>query len=340
MKVSCRLLSQEKFEIEAEPSTTVEQFKAKIEEKKGKSFQADTLKLIYAGRVWDNNTSTLAEMNFSDSGFVVVMVNKPKAVPKTEPSTSAQTSSPIVTNIQPEQVPRPHAPSPAQQARSSVRPEAAFGLSPEEYESIVQNIVGMGYPRLDVERALRASFFNAERAVEYLLTGIPAEPGSLGSDQGEEGQGDRDALSFFRNSPQFREMRAMIQQDPSLLSRMLQDIGQSNPRLFQAIRDHQAEFIGMMNAPLPAESATPAAPSASPSAAVGGAAGTAQRPVAAGGVAAPAMRLSPEDREAVERLKSLGFLEAAVIEAYFACDKNEQHAANFLFAQMEEEGIG
>lgn len=63
----------------------------------------------------------------------------------------------------------------------------------------------------------------------------------------------------------------------------------------------------MMNAPLPAESTTPAAPSASPSAAMGGAAGTAQRPVAAGGVAASAMRLSPEDREAVERVRTFCF---------------------------------
>ena len=46
-----------------------------------------------------------------------------------------------------------------------------------------------------------------------------------------------DALSFFRNSPQFRQMRALIQQDPSLLARMLQDIGQANPRLFQVNRE-------------------------------------------------------------------------------------------------------
>ena len=60
---------------------------------------------------------------------------------------------------------------------------------------------------------------------------------------------------------------------------------------------------------------------------MGGGAGGAGGRNAGGG----AIRVSPEEMEAIERLVQLGFPKHKAAEAYFACDKNEEMAANFLF---------
>ena len=53
------------------------------------------------------------------------------------------------------------------------------------------------------------------------------------------------------------------------------------------------------------------------------------------------LNLTQQDREAINRLKELGnFNEADVVQAYIACDKNEEMTANYLFEQkMKDDDI-
>merc|ERR1712107_571369 len=50
-----------------------------------------------------------------------------------------------------------------------------------------------------------------------------------------------------------------------------------------------------------------------------------------GGAARVPDEISPEENESIERLVQLGFDKAKATEAYFACGKDKEMAANFLF---------
>merc|ERR1719481_1005416 len=125
-----------------------------------------------------------------------------------------------------------------------------------------------------------------------------------------------DPLEFLRSQEMFTQMKTLLQRDPSMLPAVLQQLGQSNPQLLQLISQNQESFIRMINEP------------------VGGATPTGRpnsgNPAAAG---PRAIQVSREEKEAIERLKALGFAEHLVVQAYFACEKNEELAANFLLSQ-------
>ncbi|XP_017885268.1 UV excision repair protein RAD23 homolog B [Ceratina calcarata] len=363
MIITLKNLQQLTFTVEIDPSQTVMDLKQKIETQKG--FPAKYQKLIYAGKILEDEHS-LAEYNIDEKKFIVVMVTKLKSgdgQSTTEESASTENKEESTTTS-PAAQPSPNptvqvASNPTVQEQSAASTVAGGGtgnqaesalLMGEDYNSMVNIIVDMGYEREQVEQALRASFNNPDRAVEYLLTGIPVQLfEDLPDDQLEASQQleaseqlqehGQHPLAFLRMQPQFQQMRQVIQQNPQLLNAVLQQIGQSNPALLQLISQNQEAFVRMLNEPVETTGSTGgrttpvSASNIAPVAAPGGISGG----LGIGGAGSDAepsvIQVTPQDKEAIERLKALGFPEHLVVQAYFACEKNENLAANFLLSQ-------
>lgn len=397
MKLTFKDLKQQKFTIEAEPSETVGAVKEKISQEKG--WEASQQKLIYSGKILQD-ANTVESYNIEEKGFIVCMVSKPKAAPATSSATSS-TKAPSTPAPATTQTPAPPAapvpasstatdapatPSPAP-ATGGVTTEgrdfndpSALALGAQR-DAAITNMESMGFPRAEIDRAMRAAFFNPDRAVEYLLNGIPenvqqeqqrgtpraptaaatspppqtaaatapADP-SVEGDQpinlfeaaaqanqrsgtggaarsgrglaeaarslnappgaGQEAAGQTGNLDFLRSNPQFQQLRQIVQTQPRMLEPILQQVGAGNPQLAQLIGQNPDQFLQLLAEDT--EGDVPLPP------------GAQEIPV------------TEEERAAIERLCLLGFERDLVVQAYFACDKNEELAANFLFDQPDE----
>ncbi|XP_071028288.1 UV excision repair protein RAD23 homolog A-like isoform X2 [Oncorhynchus clarkii lewisi] len=352
MQITLKTLQQQTIQIDIDPDQTVKALKEKIEAERGKdNFPVSGQKLIYAGKILQDDTP-IKDYKIDEKNFVVVMVSKaksataastpsseaPKAPVQDSGSSSSAGPAPAAIPIPPEE-PTPTVAEPPAPASSDLSVEVQGGDASSalgaEYETMLTEIMSMGYERERVVAALRASFNNPHRAVEYLLTDIPSSPvqetnppaqlpasARTGTETPTVAEGEN-PLEFLRSQPQFQSMRQVIQQNPSLLPALLQQLGRENPQLLQQISQYQELFIQMLNEPAGEVGDVPEV----------GDLGAAVED----GAQVNYIQVTPQEKEAIERLKALGFPEALVIQAYFACEKNENLAANFLLNQGFED---
>lgn len=412
MIITFKTLQQQSFKIEIDESETIKALKEKVEVEKGDDFPVVGQKLIYAGKILEDG-KTIKASNIDEKNFIVVMVTKPKAstppeanigdagatlkdtaeAPKAEVKVD-QTPAPVQVDTS-KTTTEPAAPTAGADASSETAPSGAIGAAPTvqpgleraestlvtgaELEGHIERIMSMGFDRAEVTRAMRASYNNPWRAVDYLLAGnIPDVPGGPGEQpeqqagmplQETEGQEQiEDAppqvpaaaaveqmavgggagggpilqaqadnpLAFLAELPQFQEMRRLVRENPDVLPDLLQQMGRANPQLLTIISQNQTHFVSMLNAGSQGAGPTP----------LGGALGRAAPPAGegqeAGGVAEGQnpppgyITVTAEEQAAINRLKAMGFPEPNVIQAFFACDKNEALAANLLCQELED----
>lgn len=152
---------------------------------------AENQKLIFSGKILSDE-KTIGEYEIKEKDFLVVMVSKPKVKKAPEApasdapsSAAAADATPAKTESKPAEAPaEASAPAPQNAGESTVPSTPAPGetiqagsfLAGSELETAMSSIVEMGFPRADVQRAMRMSFNNPDRAVEYLMNGLPEEP--------------------------------------------------------------------------------------------------------------------------------------------------------------------
>lgn len=366
------------FQLEAEGSETIADLKQKISNTQGHSVESQ--KLIFSGKILTDD-KTVASCEIKEKDFLVLMVSKSKPTPAQPPAVIASTSTPQPEAAAPTSVSAPAAPqvlSPVPAAPTPVAPSAppaaptaapvtADGsfLTGEALQSTISNMVEMGFEREQVIRALRASFNNPDRAVEYLMTGIPAhlmheaagpaarpaqtggvapptpaastpastapaaqpapvaptgqpqnlfqlaqqqqqQPGGRGTATTGAGASEID-LDALRNHPQVQQLRQLVQTNPALLAPLVQQIMEQNPHLGQLFESNPEALMQLLNG-------------------VDETGGDGAVPPGA-----QVIHITPEEQAAIGRLEALGFSRQKAAEAYLACDKNEELAANYLF---------
>jgi len=375
MKVKVRTLTGAANEYDVELTDTVLSLKEKV------AAQHDApvgqVRLAFSGRVL-NNADTLEASRVKDGDTLIAVIPKAKAAPKPAP---APTSAPAPAPVQPTPAPAPApapapvpeptttaAPAPAPQPQAQptsapAEPAPSSGIPVEPIpvarpsqpaagghpafqvdEGEVAKLIAMGFPREECVQALRLAYNNADRAVQFLLEGLPAG-GDAGDDDDDDPVGDFNdgpvsSAAMFQAltaNPQFQQLRGVIQQNPALLESLLNQLKQSNPMVYNLIMENREAFSQWLSgsggaAPVPATGAP-----------AGGVPVTGAQPVppAGAGGDVPAavpqaqprtvrIELSEEDRASLQSLVDMGFDPNAALQAYIACDKNLQLAANFL----------
>lgn len=359
MQLQIKTLSNEKFAIECESTDTVRSIKEKIAATNLKDkYEADAVKLIFSGKILEDDKTLQSYSINGESFLVVVKQTPPKPSSAAAPAANPSSSSAAPTNVQ---QPTPAAASasavPAQQQQqqpAQSQPTQASGTAPtggasdsflsaETREKALRELTDMGFERAQAELALRASFYHVERAAEYLITGeipsfnegqgssqggAPGQPSSGGSESSvgsrRTGGGGAEDLSELSQNPQFLALRQLIQQNPEQLQTLMQTLQATQPELYQLIEQRPQEFLELLNQVDEGDDE--------------GEGDDLPQGGGPGGQGPPGtvtITLSPQDQQAINRLQDMGFDRNRVIEAFLACDRNEELAANYLLSSFD-----
>ena len=301
MKLILKNLKQVQYNVEMESEkNTIKDLKNEIEKLHG--FDSNIIKLLHNGKVLED-AKTLEEYQIKDENVIIMMNTKPKQ--KTEPQSTEQA--------------KPSSPKKEEQPKAEEPPKKEEE-KPNANSSQVDQLVEMGYEKEKVEKALNAANGNLQLAIEFLTSGIIPEHSSNNQPSHSHSNNSGSSLpSELKINASL--IKVICHDQPEKIVGVLNTLKQKNPELINLIKENEEEFKRLLVAPINQED-------------INNVKIMDEEMRRAGEGRRIRINLTPEEREAINRLKNLGdFSESEIIQAYIACDKNEELAANYLFEQ-------
>jgi len=337
MKLTIKSLKQVPYEIEVEnDSLSVKDLKIQFEKVHG--IDHSSLKLVFNGVILDDSKK-LSDYNMKEGNVIVMMSIKvqPKKKEEAKVEEKVPEVSPVTVPVTQPTTTTSTIQQPKPDTTGSTTTTTAPKKQEKDYTSQVKELMDMGFPKSESEAAVKAARGDLSLSVEFLTNGIPEHLLS----QGEGGNANAEVNPSASNAV-LKNISSIVKvlcyNNPSQLQNILLTLQQSSPELIELIKENEEEFKALIQQPITEEDIR-AFNEFNRQAGLGGAGAESELAGAGAGPEGEGfqqggrnyIKLSKQDYEAVNKLKELGFSETDAVQAYFACDKNEEMAANLLW---------
>ncbi|CAF0898364.1 unnamed protein product [Adineta steineri] len=370
MKLEIKNLYNDSFQVEIEDTETVKALKEKIAARDDlrEKYNAELLKLLCTGKVMDDE-DMLNTFTIKEDGFLLLVKQtpgKPKPPPKKKPNQGFNNNnmggfnspfgmqhmpnsfmqSPFQNNSYMQQpfqnnsyMQQPY-PNNTYTSPTFNPPDPTDGTATESTYTVPESLpsaearqeslgslVSMGFDLSDSEKALKACKYNFDEALDRLTSGnIPTgddDPilppsASLGQQStasiiggSQPNPSATHSLGAEGMGANLQEMGRLLQNNPEQLQVLKQTIQAEHPQIAQMIDDNPQAFLDLIRQ-ASADNAGTALPGRDNPGTI-------------------TISLTATEQQSIERIQEIvGLDRNQVIEAFLACDRNEELAINYL----------
>lgn len=345
MKVHLRTIRNKEAEVEVDDATLIDVLLDAAVEKFKPDFQKESILLVFKGKVLAAE-QTVGHYGCKDKDRIVVMSKKKRdigATPKPKKVVEKPVEKPVETIAETAVDTSATTKEVSPAAAATTVDTDSVVVDPEKVTTLIE----MGFETNEATEALKRTGGDVDAAAAVILEFGDALAG--GGYSGDVDMHDGEALMSeiteqllnaegneyklpeshplyeFTQSDAFDEIKIEVRRNPTMMPRLILEMLKANPELSELIVSHEEDFLKCLLGPhIPDELLS--RPTG----------GRGSAPYMIDGEGSNSMgaieeTLTSSDKEAIARLMELGFDRIRVIEAYLACDKNEEAAANFLF---------